>query len=53
MSAVVIGIDPHKHLNAVVAVSAKGNVLARQTFDNSAEGFKALRALGRQWRERT
>lgn len=53
MSAVIIGIDPHKHLNAVVAVSAKGNVLARRTFDNTAEGFKELRALGRQWRERT
>jgi transposase len=52
MSAVVIGVDPHKHLNAVVAVSAKGNVLARRTFDNTAEGFKALRALGRQWRDR-
>lgn len=53
MSAVIIGIDPHKHLNAVVAVSAKGNVLSRRTFDNTAEGFKELRALGRQWRERT
>ncbi|HEV2070841.1 MAG TPA: hypothetical protein VGR26_13705 [Acidimicrobiales bacterium] len=27
MSAVVIGVDPHKHLNAVVVLSAKGNVL--------------------------
>jgi transposase len=53
MSSVVIGVDPHKHLNAVVAVSAMGNVLVRRTFDNSADGFTELRALGRQWRVRT
>jgi transposase len=53
MSAVIIGVDPHKHLNAVVAVSAKGNVLARRTIDNTKDGFEELCALGRQWRERT
>ncbi len=52
MSAVVIGVDPHKHLNAVVVLSAKGNLLARRRVDNTTEGFKALLALGRQWRER-
>ena len=46
--AVVIGVDPHKHLNAVVVLSAKGS----RRVDNTTEGFKALLALGRQWRER-
>lgn len=52
MSAVVIGVDAHKHLNAVVAVSAKGNVLARRRFDNAKDGFNELRSMARQWRER-
>jgi transposase len=50
---VVIGVDPHKRLNAVVVVNAKGEVLARQQFTNSAEGFRELRSFGRQWRPRT
>ena len=52
MSAVVIGVDPHKHLNAVAVLSANGNVLARHRVNNTTEGFKSLLALGRQWRER-
>ena len=53
MGKVVIGVDPHKRLNAVVVVNARGKVLARQQFTNSAEGFPELRSFGRQWRPRT
>ena len=48
-----MGVDPHKRLNAVVVVNAKGKVLARQQFSNSAEGFRELRSFARQWRPRT
>jgi transposase len=50
---VVIGVDPHKRLNAVVVINAKGKVLARRQFPNSGEGFRELRCLGRQWRPRS
>jgi hypothetical protein len=46
----VIGVDPHKRLNAVVVINAMGKVLARRQFPSSAEGFGELRSFGRQWR---
>lgn len=53
MAKVVIGVDPHKRLNAVVVVNARGSVLARRTFENSSSGFRELRSFARQWRPRT
>lgn len=53
MAKVVIGVDPHKRSNAVVVINAKGTVLARRQFDNTAEGFRELKAFWRQWRPRT
>src|ERR671911_1080472 len=53
VAKVVIGVDPHKRLNAVVVIDVKGKVLARRQFPNSAEGFGELRSFGRQWRPRT
>ncbi len=53
MAKVVIGVDPHKRMNAVVVVNAKGKVLARQQFSNTARGFRELRTFSRQWRPRT
>lgn len=50
---VVIGVDPHKRLNAVVVIDAKGEVLARQQFPNSAGGFRELKVFWRQWPTRT
>ena len=52
MAKVVIGVDPHKRLNAVVVLNMKGKVLARHTFANSADGFRELRGFSRQWRPR-
>ncbi len=53
MAKVVIGVDPHKRINAVVVLSSKGKVLGRTQFANSADGFRQLRAFSRQWRPRT
>jgi hypothetical protein len=53
VAKVVIGVDPHKRLNAVVVINSKGRVLARQQFANSAEGFRELKTFWRQWRPRT
>jgi transposase len=53
VAKVVIGVDPHKRLNAVVVINGKGQVLARQQFANSAGGFRELKTFWRQWRPRT
>jgi len=53
MGKVVIGVDPHKRINAVCVVDAKGRVVAREQFDNTAGGFRQLKAFWRQWRPRT
>lgn len=53
MTKVVIGVDPHKRLNAVCVINSKGKVLAREQFANTAGGFRELKAFWRQWRPRT
>jgi hypothetical protein len=53
VAKVVIGVDPHKRMNAVVVINGKGHVLARQQFANSAGGFRELKTFWRQWRPRT
>ena len=53
MAKVIIGVDPHKRLNAVVVLNMRGKVLARRSFDNTSAGFRDLRAFSRQWRPRT
>jgi transposase len=53
VAKVVIGVDPHKRLNAVCVINAKGKVLAQRQFANSAGGFRELKAFWRQWRPRT
>ncbi len=52
MPKVIVGIDPHKRLNAVVVLDMRGAVLARRSFANTTEGFKQLRAFSRRWRPR-
>jgi len=52
MARVVIGVDPHKRINALCVVDGRGRVLARQQFDNTAGGFRQLKAFWRQWRQR-
>jgi transposase len=51
-SRVVIAVDPHKRIHAVNVVDERGRVLARETFVNTAEGFRALLKFARRWRGR-
>jgi transposase len=53
MAKVVIGVDPHKRMNAVVVINSKGKVLGRGQFENSSIGFRELQTFSRQWRPRT
>jgi len=38
VAKVVIGVDPHKRMHAVVVLNGKGKVLARQQFDTRRRG---------------
>lgn len=51
-SVVKIAVDPHKRINAVVAVDAAGSVLGRSTFAQSTTGFVELMAFARRWPRR-
>ena len=53
MSKVVMGVDPHKRVNAVCVVDRKGKVVARREFDNTVGGFRELKQFWRQWRQRS
>lgn len=53
MAKVVIGVDPHKRLHAVVVVNTRGTVLARRQFETTESGFKELWSFARRWRPRT
>ncbi len=52
MPKVILGVDPHKRLNAVVVLNMRGVVLARRSFTNTTEGFRELRTFSRRWRPR-
>ena len=51
-AVVKIAVDPHKRINAVVAVDATGMVLARGTFAQSTTGFTELMGFARRWPRR-
>jgi transposase len=51
-SVVKIAVDPHKRINAVVAVDAAGSVLGRSTFAQSTTGFADLMTFARRWPRR-
>jgi transposase len=51
-SVVKIAVDPHKRINAGVAVDATGKVLARGTFAHSTTGFADLMGFARRWPRR-
>jgi transposase len=53
MVAVVIGVDPHKRSNTALVLDQHEQVLAQRRFDNDRDGYRALKAFARQWRDRT
>jgi transposase len=48
-SRVVIGVDPHKRIDAVEVLDAVGVVRARATFPHSTAGFRELMGLARRF----
>jgi transposase len=53
MSAVMIGVDPHKRSNTVLVIDTRETVLAKQRFNNDRAGHAQLKKFARSWRERT
>jgi transposase len=53
MTAVMIGVDPHKRSNTLLVLDGSENVLAQQRFDNTRDGYRELKAFVRRWRDRT
>ena len=52
MAAVVIGVDPAKRSHTVEVIDGREKVLAVQRFDNTNDGYRAMRALARRWPKR-
>ena len=51
--AVIIGVDPHKRSNTIVVLDDVERELASGRFANDSDGYRAMRALARRWRDRT
>jgi len=49
---VIVAVDPHKRMNAVNVVDERAEVLAREVFPNTSEGYRQLLCFARQWRQR-
>ena len=52
MTAVVIGIDPHKRSNTALVLDAQENVLAKQRFPNDRDGYRQLKRFAQPWVDR-
>src|SRR3954447_19842613 len=52
VSRVVIGVDPHKRIDAVVVLDMSGAVLARETIEHTSSGFRTLMGLARRFPQR-
>jgi transposase len=53
MSAVMIGVDPHKLSNTIVVIDAAERVLAQHRFANDRDGYQQLKATARRYPQRT
>ena len=53
VSRVVIGVDPHKRIDAVVVLDEAGAVLTRETIEHTSSGFRTLTTLARRFPRRT
>lgn len=53
VSRVVIGVDPHKRIDAVVVLDEAEAVLAGETIAHTSSGFRTLMGLARRFPRRT
>jgi transposase len=53
MTAVMIGVDPHKRSNTALVLDKNENILAKQRFPNDRDGHRELKRFAKTWRDRT
>lgn len=53
MTAVMIGVDPHKRSNTALVLDPQENVLAQQRFPNDRDGYRELKKFAKAWRQHT
>ena len=53
MTAVMIGVDPHKRSNTALVLDKHENELATQRFANDRGGHRELKRFAKTWRDRT
>jgi transposase len=53
MTAVMIGVDPHKLSNTIVVIDTNEKVLEQHRFANDRAGYQALKETARRYRDRT
>lgn len=53
MTAVMIGVDPHKLSNTIVVIDGAEKVLEQHRFDNVGAGYQQLKAAARRYPQRT
>lgn len=53
MTAVVIGVDPHKRSNTALVLDPQERVLATRRFVNDRDGYRELKRFANGWRDRT
>ena len=49
---VLIGIDPHKSVNAAAAIDERGELAGHETFPANQEGLRALERWAKRFPER-
>jgi hypothetical protein len=52
MSALVIGLDPHKASNTIAVLDAEETLVARRRFENTADGLVAMLEAVSGWSDR-
>jgi transposase len=50
---VIIGMDPHKRSATIEIIDAREKVLAQGRYDTDTDGYRAMLATGRKYRQRT
>lgn len=53
MTAVMIGVDPHKRSNTALVLDPQENVLAQQRFPNDRDGYRELKKFANAWLRHT
>ena len=53
MGHVVIGMDPHKHSATIEIIDERGKVLCQGRFGTDRDGYKAMLAAGRRFKDRS